>query len=450
MEAADRTRGRGLRGSIRWPLLAALQGIAGAALACAPAPEQGVPERIVLLVVDTLRRDRLSPYGAETATPNIQALADRGQTFTNVLSAFHQTSMSMGALFTGRTPSIESAEPGKTLFWNRLSWCGLARFARDGDPPACIPHRLPTLAERLRDAGYWTIGIASNEFLYEPFGYSRGFEDWVEVGRQPGLPVARQKPPEGGAAAPAAPAAPPAEWTLVRWPFVNRAAVSAVARRPRDRFFLYVHYMDVHDHHFERRPYDEAVASVDEAVGRLLGRLEQAGLLEDAVVLLTSDHGERLDEKRPVRSGRQHNGNPSFQELLRVPLIAAPAIDPRPDRFLRGQDLYRLILGIAGVASESEVELEADEHFVGEVNFRTYVKGRWKSMQHRAGNRFHLFDLESDPDELHDVAARHPDRVAAHRLRVEALSRRLETQRELGERLSTDEERRLRALGYLE
>ena len=47
---------------------------------------------------------------------------------------------------------------------------------------------MPTLAEALRDAGYWTIGVASNQFLYEPSGFSRGFDDWVEVDDRP--PVA--------------------------------------------------------------------------------------------------------------------------------------------------------------------------------------------------------------------------------------------------------------------
>jgi arylsulfatase A-like enzyme len=424
----------------RWSVPLALVLIAVSVAGILHLRRERPPERIVLIVIDTLRRDRLSPYGADVATPNVQALADRGQVFTHALAAFHQTSMSMGALFTGRTPSIESGDPARTLFWNRLSWCGLARFARVGEPATCVPPSLPTLAERLRDAGFWTIGIASNEFLYEPFGYSAGFDDWVEVGQRPDLPTVRQLPGSEGA---------PWEWKLVRWPFVNRAAVDALNRRPHDHFFLYVHYMDVHDYHFEDRPYDEAVEAVDAAVGRLLHQLEAGGLLNGAVVFLTSDHGERLDESRSMPSAPRHAGNPSFQELLRVPLIVAPPVDKWPDRLLRGQDLYALILALAGIEAEALVELEADELFVGEVNFRTYQKGRWKSMLHRREFRFHLFNLEADPGEQRDVSADHPEILEAHRRRLDELSAQLQSQREVGTELSRDERRRLRALGYL-
>ena len=48
------------------------------ALGCGP---DQPPERIVLIVVDTLRRDHLSPYGSELATPNVKRLAETGQVF---------------------------------------------------------------------------------------------------------------------------------------------------------------------------------------------------------------------------------------------------------------------------------------------------------------------------------------------------------------------------------
>ena len=74
-----------------------------------------VPERIVLIVIDTLRRDALSCYGGSTPTPNIDGLAAQGQLFSNALGSFHQTTMSMGAMFTGRTPSLESGKGNSRL-----------------------------------------------------------------------------------------------------------------------------------------------------------------------------------------------------------------------------------------------------------------------------------------------------------------------------------------------
>ena len=68
------------------------------------------PQRVILIVIDTLRSDHVSCYGSASATPAIDAIAARGQRFTRATSSFHQTSMSMGAMFTGRTPSIETGE----------------------------------------------------------------------------------------------------------------------------------------------------------------------------------------------------------------------------------------------------------------------------------------------------------------------------------------------------
>ena len=407
----------------------ALTAVAGL-LACAR-PE--LPERIVLIVIDTLRRDHLSAYGGPVATPGIDALAERGAVFTRSLASFHQTSMSMGALFTGRTPSIESRDARRTLVWNGTSWCGMARFAEGDAEGSCVPAVLPTLAERLSEAGYWTVGIASNELLYEPSGFSAGFDDWVEVGRKARLPAAGK-----------------ANWRVVDGTRVNRAALEALKRRPADRFFLYVHYMDVHDYLFRQQSYAEAVASVDAAVGALLGHLGRAGLLERASVILTSDHGENLGERHGSKHSAYHIGNPSFAEVLEVPLIVAPAPSADVDALVRTQDLYGLILRIAGLEPGEPSELEPDELYVGEKNYRTYLRGRWKSTMRRDSGRFHLYDLKGDPGETRDVADAHPDVIREHLVRAAELSKRLRTERASERPLSERDRQRLRALGYLD
>jgi arylsulfatase A-like enzyme len=399
----------------------------------------GNPERLILVMVDTLRRDHLSCYGSENPTPNIDALAERGQLYTSFKASFHQTSMSMGALFTGRTPSLEFNRLERTLFWNSSTWCGLFRFAKKDEGETCIPRSVPTLAESVRDAGYWTIGVASNQFLYEPSGFSRGFEDWVEVGKKPATagPLARLKLPDAS--------------KTRFFGHVNRAALEAVDRRPNDRFLLYVHYMDVHD--YGRRgalQYAKAVTSVDWAIGDLLEELEQRGLLDEAVVIVTSDHGERLNERHAVRGKAGHTGNPSFQEVLEVPLIIAPAIARDASAFLRTADLFFVIQEILGVQSEASPDLAAGELLITETDYRTYLRGRWKSALRRDDGRLHLFDLEGDPGETRDVAAAHPDVVEAHRHRIDELGEALAARRAVVERLSEEDRERLRALGYLE
>jgi len=413
---------------------------AGAAAWLALRPEQS-PERIVLVMVDTLRRDHVSAYDSKAQTPNMAALAVRGQVFENAVASFHQTSMSMAAMFTGRTPSIETGTPGTTLPWNGTTWCGMARF-RAGDDDSCVPRSLPTLAERLREAGYWTIGVASNQFLYEPSGFGRGFDDWTEVDER--------KPVTGPASREGIQNARKSR----TWRSVNRAVNAALARRGRDRFFLYVHYIDVHDYRFQKHSYAEAVQEVDVAFGRLLGALEAQGLLEGAVVVLTSDHGERLGEVHGIPgelpNNYGHYGNPSWQEMLRVPLIVAPPVFADTKRFVRTQDFYGLLLEIAGQAGPETADTRPDELFVSELSFRTYREGRFKTAVRRTDGQAFLYDLEADPHEQNDLAAGNAVQVRAHRVRLNELSHALAAAASPHRDLSEEEKDRLRRLGYLE
>ena len=393
------------------------------AFGCGPGSrvESEPPERIVLIVVDTLRRDHVSAYGPRVSTPQIDALAERGQVFRDLTAAYHQTTMSMAGLFTGHTPSLEKGQGRERLDWMGETWCGLWRFRRSNGADSCLPESLPTLAERLREAGYWTLGVTSNELLYRPGGYERGFDRWVEVAGTP-VPAGR----------------------------VNRAVSASLARRPSDHFFLYVHYMDVHDYRAQGRSYAESVAVADQAVGRLFSILEAAGLMEGSVVIFTADHGEHLpSEQHFVEPGVGHTGRPSFETLTRVPLIVAPPVFPDETKALRGIDLHGMILGLAGIQAPQAEGLDADEVFLSERHFQTYRRGEWKSLRHRDTGRHFLVNLRRDPNERITVDRQHGDIVAQHAERMDQIAKDLGSP-DYEERTISDADRaRLQALGYL-
>jgi arylsulfatase A-like enzyme len=396
-------------------------------LGCSGSGELPPPERIVLIVADTLRRDHVSAYAeavdsAPVHTPNIDALARNGQTFRNAFSSFHQTTMSMSSLFTGHTPSLERGEGQARLAWTGESWCGLERFGRGEATASCIPKSVSTLAEALRDADYWTAGVASNKLMHRPGGYERGFAHWVELQGRP-VPAAH----------------------------VNQAVAEALRRRPQDRFFLYVHYMDVHDYVFRGDEYASGVATVDRAVGRLVAMLEQLDLMEGTVILFTSDHGEHLDgERHFLRALRGHSGSPTFDSLIRVPLIVAPARFEGTSAIVRGDDVHRMILQLAGRAPEPKPQLRPGELFLSERDYQTYRFGRWKSYRHRESGRHHVVDLGSDAQERRDVAAEHPGVRKAHGERLDELALQLGSPDTPRRTLSPHDEARLRELGYLE
>jgi len=392
----------------------------------------------VLIVVDTLRRDHVGAYGTAARTPNLDALAARGQAFPHAIAAFHQTTMSMGALFTGRTPSLETAEPGRTLRWNGDNWCGMARFSPAHSPTACLPDTIPTLGEQLREAGYWTIGVPSNQFLFGDAGFSRGFDDWVEVG-SPARPIDQPRAERARLS------------TLRAWEPVTEAALEALARRPSNHFFLYVHLMDAHDYHYAKVDYPSAVELVDQAVGVIVTALEEQGLLEGTTFVVTADHGERFDERHRPPGRPSHYGNPSFQEVLRIPLIIAPPVAEDPEPMIRTQDLHSLLLQIAGNPHEPAVQPRAPELFLSERGYQTYLSGRWKSTIRRRDGKQFLYDLTGDPVEQRNAAKQNPEIAASHRRRIEAISRQLAIENAQPQRnLSPEERRTLEALGYVE
>lgn len=412
-------------------MLVVLIGVSGCEESAAPGE---APERIILILVDTLRSDHVSLYSDKVPTPNIERLAAHGQVYQNATSAFHSTTMSMAALFSGHTPSIEFGNARAALDWNTFASCGMSRFSPGAEDNACVPNAVQTLAEDLQDAGYWTAGIVSNKLLFRPYGYDQGFDTWVEVGRVP--PDQRLDARQSA--------------RLRTALDVNKHAIETIKGRPTDRFFMYVHYIDVHDWILFDISYEESVRRFDEQLGVLLDALESEGLLEGAAIVFTSDHGEMLKANHLDFEISRHYGNPSFEPLLRVPLIVAPGLDRPNDAYIRGQDIRGLVREVAGLEGSPTPTLQENELLVTERFWQTFRKDNWKTMWHRNEERVMLFDISEDPAELRDLAKERPDILAAHRKRVDEIVPEFSTTDPAGQSLSPDDMDRLRALGYLE
>jgi arylsulfatase A-like enzyme len=290
---------------------------------------------VVLVILDTLRADRLSLYGyGRQTSPRIDEWAQtRGVVFDRVVAPAPWTLPSHASLFTGLDSLVHGAHT---------------------DEP--VSERLVTLAERLRDAGYVTYAVTGGGYLASEYGLMQGFER-VSYHFEPRIePEQTGNDIESGM-----------ERTL-SW-------LSGLAERP---FFLLFHSYETHSPYRAREPYfqqfhggrwkgelpqlttalreprkeegflirawlqqrvpgpvpghrrlepeqlpllqdlyDSSVAFADQQVGRLLDRLVQLGLDDDTVVIITSDHGESLGERGLA-------GHSSLQECeLLVPLIVA-------------------------------------------------------------------------------------------------------------------------------
>ncbi len=296
------------------------------ALTCRAPP--AVPSNVVVVLVDTLRSDRLGVYGnPHGLTPAIDTLAGQGTVFRRAYAQSSWTVPSVASLFTSRFPSQHGVNSVEST----------------------LDAREDTLAEALKQRGYATAGFVANLMLLEQSGLAQGFDHWEGIG---GWDAAN----------------PSAKVNLLKGhgESVNRAVFGWLDGRTNrvQPVFLYIHYMEPHvpydpprdvlaarldgapppDYdevnryagglHVRSFPdallpaalalYDAEVVSVDKQIGRLLDGLRRRGVLGHAIIAFVADHGQQFKEHGLI--GHSHT---LFQEVIRVPLLIAASDRPR-------------------------------------------------------------------------------------------------------------------------
>ena len=335
---------------------------------------------IVLLVLDTLRADRVGVYAGGDLTPNLDRLAGSSTVYTNAISTAPWTLPTHASLFTGLYPDRHG-----------VSW-GHYKLEEES----------PVLADLLRQSGYDTFAISNNCLLGADNGYARGFDAFLETANDPNL-VRWQLALKCGAPRAAsqwlgvpddAPYDAGSAWTnrLMR----RRLAQQGRARRP---FFAFINYYEPHDPYepperyvnrfltphqkeaYQRlrqdaeklaahalgvpdvlsaedvalmsRLYDAEVAYQDEVVGELLTMLSDEGFLSNTWLVVLSDHGELFGEWGMV----YHTASSHFR-LLHIPLFVRPpggVPATRIDAPVQPVDVFVTLLEAAGLKPPSTV-----------------------------------------------------------------------------------------------
>lgn len=464
---------------------------------CSRAPEG--PPNILLVTIDTLRADHLSAWGYPRRTsPFLDQLAAGGVRFAEAQVQWPKTGPSFASIFTA-TYARDN---------------GIVR--RVGIP---LPDSFRMLAEELGDRGYATRAVVANGALGKDFNFQQGFDEYVESWRREravggdttgarhvtelAIELARGLESERPFFLwvhyidPHFPYQPPADH---RDRFQGDAHAGAAAgfeidvhRELERRDMLGIGFGQVlagrSDLAFYVARYDAEIAYADAQIRRLWGRLEEHGLTENTVTAVTSDHGESLGEHRYFFD----HGRFAFQTCLHVPLILhAPRrldqqvvetpvglIDLAPTllemagaelpqgRWMQGRSLLRYVGGDERRPREPEVVYSEAGYATDDAWQKVVRWGRWKLLmapwQHDnrwiggRGDRFTLYDLETDPGELHDlkdeereIGKRLHDVMKAW-LEREPFNARVEAEgTAAGPATMTDETRKqLEALGYL-
>jgi arylsulfatase A-like enzyme len=257
---------------------------------------------VLYILIDTLRSDRLSAYGYERKTsPVLDYLAETGIRFANHHSQSSWTKTSMASLWTG-------------LFPNRV---GVLR-AQDA-----LPEEFRVPAQILRDAGYMTIGIWRNGWIAPNFGFGQGFD----VYNNPGsglMPGGLRKLTRAGRV-------PSSDLDVV-------LSTRDFLRSYHDqRFFLYLHLMDVHQYLSDDESaifgnsysdsYDNSILWTDRQVGAVIAELERLGLRNKTLIVVVSDHGEAFGEHGAEGHARDlHAETTTTPWIMSLPSRLSPGI----------------------------------------------------------------------------------------------------------------------------
>jgi len=279
---------------------------------------------IVFVLVDTLRADRVGAYGySRPTTPNIDALAEQGILFEHVLSQSSWTKSSMASLWTATYPLHN----------------GIVRFD-DVLPAAAV---MP--AEVLRDAGFRTAGIWRNGWVAPNFGFDQGFEFYTNP--RPGRERARLE--RGN---------PSAEGLPGSDEDVATSAFEFLQSYGRERFFLYLHLMDLHQYVYDDKAqrfgtsysdvYDQSLNWTDRVIGAVVAKLEEIGAQERTLVVVAADHGEAF-----LEHGYEGHARNLYQEVASVPLVISLPFRLSPGLRVKEQisnvDIWPTLLDLVGL-----------------------------------------------------------------------------------------------------
>ena len=399
---------------------------------------------VLLIVMDTVRADRCSLKGEPRATtPGLERLAAEGVVFRDAWSPAGWTPPAHASLFTGLRPDHHGVLIGNSLH---------------------LDEERVTLAELLRDAGYRTTCLSNNVHIAPEFGMTQGFERVVTPNDRPD-----------------------AVYPTCRWAHAE-ALESAIAARDADvPFFIFVNDMEAHlpytppeaiqdrflsgeyelweqirarefdgdaaqDHTVGRKRvpqrmarllddlYRAEIACLDEQIEKLVRDLEREGILDDTVIVITSDHGENLgDHDLFGHKASLHKSIRHVPLLIRFP----DAFDPGGvvEETVRLEDILPTLLELCGVPGPAGIQgasllrdlpgriaraaygrsggnleipevpedLEIDLYRFT-LSIRSVYDGRHHLIRYSDG-RTELYDVAADPAEAEDLSDRRPDLV---------------------------------------
>jgi len=381
-------------------------------------------ENVILLIACSLRADHLSCYGyGRNTSPHIDQLAKNGFLFKNCFSQAPYTVHSIASIMTSKYP--------RKLFGLEYNFN--------------IPDQVKTFAEIFRENGFYTMGFMANPWTSKPFNFDQGFNYYLDTS---GL-LTRYK--------------------TVQERLANRVWGEELTKRivnklkeTKGKFFLQTMFIDIHWPYTSFPPfrgkytsdkqkgssipsnrfaydvnrYDETILNFDSHVGKLVEALRELNLLDNTLIIVTSDHGDGF---RKFHEHDLSHGHMLYNTVIKVPLIFYnPNLAKKGviiNNYVSCMDILPTTLDLMGISydrekfdgfsqkriSEKLVPSEKPEKLIiSETNFLKKGSGmrrsctiwdqRWKlicNYQTKIKNKklpvYELYDLQNDPNEINNL-----------------------------------------------
>lgn len=384
---------------------------------------------VLLISIDQLRADHLSCYGyARPTSPALDRLAGEGVLFEQHMSSSSWTLPGHASLFTSVPDSIHGAF----------------------DTQMKLSEGQTTLAERFQRAGYSTAGFFSGPYMHPAFGMGQGFELYENC-------TSYKQRLDGAAVE---------SWAMdkdvmrashedITNPIVYSAFQKWFGSREKKPFFAFLHLWDAHYDFIPPPPfdkqfdpdytgpvtgrgffsdpeiradmperdkqhllalYDGEIAWTDSYLAKIRADLEAAGLLENTVIVVTSDHGTEFFEH-----GDKGHRKTLYDEVVHIPLVIRyPAALPQKQRVsaqTRSIDVGPTLLELAGIAPPPDImgvsllalardpQANHPKRAVMELtsvgrNMRAVRSLQWKLIDDASAGKGYWFDLVTDKGEL--------------------------------------------------
>ncbi len=407
------------------------------------------PPNIIIILTDDMGYSDISCNGGPYQTPNIDQLAREGIRFTHYYSAAPICSPSRVAMLTGMEPSK----------WNITTYEQSMRGNRAADQAPYLDPSAPSIARTLKEAGYatahfgkWHMGGGRDVYFAPPFS-AYGFDEHASTYESPD--------PD--------PLLTATNWiwspkdSIKRWDrtayFVDKT-LDFLRRHKGKPCFVNLWPDDVHtpwvpNAKQQKKPhkpwngednFELVLTEYDRQIGRLLEGIKALGIADNTIVIFTSDNGPlpTFDGKRAgyKRGGKRslYEGGTNLPFIVRWPgHIPANTVDTTS--VISSLDIFPTLVSIVGTtmparfsfdgASKEEVWLNTpaerekvmhwDYGSQGEKSAFGYPNGRdrspnlairegkWKLLINYDGSDLELYNIEKDPNEMHNVAEQHKD-----------------------------------------